>query len=957
MLVVAAGIGAALLAGMLTVALHDAFRRPAFRRLAMRNLFRRRTETVLVVLGSSLGTAIIAAALLVGATFHASVRDGARTRLGPIDEQVTVAQRSNLGAVAAALSHPALPETDGLLTMVQATGAVEATRGARRVTEPSVTVGEADLDEARSFGGHPSDTGLAAAPRHLGVRDALIAEALADELGVSRGDQITLHAYGARRTFSIVGVLEPVGLAGATDLLVQPGTLEGLAARSDGRSVQMPQGIVLVSNTGRVFDSTGPSDRVTREIEARVHGRYSVSVEAAKADLLRDAANRGRSMGELFVGVGIFSVLAGVLLLVNLFVMLAEERKREMGLARATGLQRRHLVRVLTLEGSFYGLAAAFVGAFAGTALAWLVATTAAGILSGDSGFHLRFVAPVDLLVVAALIGLGISMATVWVTSLRLANLNIVRALRDLPDLVHARHRLRSSLPAGIGVAVGAALAVWGVVAIAPLAAVLGPPIGLCSAIPLLRPLVGRRTATAVASVGTLVWCIGVFTFLRRITDHTGVLVFVVQGVIMVAAAVGLATALDRVWSTGVGLLGRTGRGLAGRIGLAYPLEKVFRTGLLVGMYALIVFTLTFLVVYSRTSSAHMSTITRHVAAGADLLVETSPSDPVPAARLDAQPGVAGVSRLWRAAPRFTVGDRHRGTQWAVTGFEPSLLRWGVPHLSDRAAAYSSDRAAFAAMLSDPHLIVVDGDFLDTSDTAGPSAGDIGVSSVVEAHDPTTGRSTSYRVIGVVNDDVAEAGSWASAASVRALAGRAAVPSRFHVRVDRGRDPAAVAAELNTHLISYGVDASTFSAKVADQMSVELGFFSLMRRYLAIGLVVGIFGLAVVMVRASRSRRRQIGMLRTIGFTADTVRRIFLVEASFIAFQGIATGIGLGLLVSYQMLSRTASLGGDPLPWVVPWAKVAVLACIPFVASLVVALIPATQASSVDPAQVLRIAD
>ena len=42
--------------------------------------------------------------------------------------------------------------------------------------------------------------------------------------------------------------------------------------------------------------------------------------------------------------------------------------------------------------------------------------------------------------------------------------------------------------------------------------------------------------------------------------------------------------------------------------------------------------------------------------------------------------------------------------------------------------------------------------------------------------------------------------------------------------------------------------------------------FQLFQGYLAMGLIVGIAGTAVVMVRAVRERRRQIGTLRAIGF-------------------------------------------------------------------------------------------
>ena len=42
--------------------------------------------------------------------------------------------------------------------------------------------------------------------------------------------------------------------------------------------------------------------------------------------------------------------------------------------------------------------------------------------------------------------------------------------------------------------------------------------------------------------------------------------------------------------------------------------------------------------------------------------------------------------------------------------------------------------------------------------------------------------------------------------------------------------------------------------------------FQLFQGYLALGLIVGIAGTAVVMVRAVRERRSQIGTLRALGF-------------------------------------------------------------------------------------------
>lgn len=958
MLEVLAGIGAALLTAMLAVALHDLVLRPGFRRLAMRNVVRRRTEAILVVLGSSLGTAIIAAAFLVGSTFNASVRDGARTKLGPIDVQVTVTHLDELTRVTKSLSEPVLPQTDGVLTTVRAPVAVSATVGGTTRADGSAKAGELDLAHARAFGGRPADTGLRDAGPTPRAGEVLVGRKLARSLHVAEGDRITLYAYGAHRNLVVRRVLPEVGLAGATDLLVQPGTLRKLATTSGNAFARAPNGLVLVSNVGGVFDSSDPTDAVVAEIRARTDARVDVEIERTKLDLLRDAQQEGRSMGQLYTGVGTFSVLAGVLLLVNLFVMLAEERKRELGLARATGLKRWDLMRVFTLEGACYGVIAAFVGAIVGTGIAWLVARTTGGLLDrGDDPFTLRFVVPIGVLVTAGLIGLGLSMVTVWITSVRIANLNIIRALRDLPEVPEHRHRLRSSGPAVAGLAAGVALALWGVITVVPLAAVLGPPLALVSAYPLLRPLLGRRIATAIASAGILVWCIGVFTFLTRITEQSGVSVFVVQGVVMVGAAVGLSTALDRVWSIGLGALTRTGKGLAARLGLAYPLDRLFRTTMLLAMYALIVFTLTFLAVYAQIFGGQAATFTAQVDAGTELLVDANPSNPVGAAQLAATPGVRSVATLWRSGPRFTADFKRTPTTWGLTGFDQTLLRWGTPALSKRAQGYASDRAVFEAVLRNPGLVVVDERFLSDIGPHTPDVRKAELGDTVTAHDPESGRTMELRVVGLIDNDVSGTGAWASSGAVRELSGPRAVPSRFYVRVTPGVDPAKVASDLRSRFVDRGVDATTFRSKVDERIAVEVGFFKLMQSYLSIGLIVGIAGLAVVMVRAARERRRQIGMLRTIGFSADVVRHAFLVEAAFIALQGIATGVGLGLLVSYQMLSRTAALGGDPLPYSVPWTTVSALAVIPFAASLAVALIPASQAASVNPAEVLRMAE
>src|SRR3989441_5139707 len=71
--------------------------------------------------------------------------------------------------------------------------------------------------------------------------------------------------------------------------------------------------------------------------------------------------------------MGAFGILAGVLLIVNIFVMLAEERKPELGVARAVGFLRSDLLTTFALEGTFYAVVAAALGALAGLGLGYVM--------------------------------------------------------------------------------------------------------------------------------------------------------------------------------------------------------------------------------------------------------------------------------------------------------------------------------------------------------------------------------------------------------------------------------------------------------------------------------------------------------------------------------------------------------------------------------------------------------
>ena len=137
--------------------------------------------------------------------------------------------------------------------------------------------------------------------------------------------------------------------------------------------------------------------------------------------------------------------------------------------------------------------------------------------------------------------------------------------------------------------------------------------------------------------------------------------------------------------------------------------------------------------------------------------------------------------------------------------------------------------------------------------------------------------------------------------------------------------------------------------------STQSQFLTLIQGYVALGLLVGIAGLGVVMVRAVRERRREVGVLRALGFTNVAVRRAFLAESSFIALEGILIGTVLALITAWRLVNSGSF--GRGTTFTIPWLQLAILVVVTFAASLVATAAPAIQASRIRPAVALRIAD
>ena len=991
----------------LAVAAFIAVRRPFLRRLALRQIARRRGEAALVVVGSVLGTAIIVGSLIVGDTLNFSVRQTAYKNLGPIDEIVsspTVAQGDQATRRIEQLRGD--PDVDGLLTLRSDQAAITRGSGADRTAEPRASVWEVDFAQAAAFrGGVQGGSGLAGpAP---GAGEAVINDDLATHLGARAGDTLTVYLYGRPTEVRVARVVPTVGLAGAgtgqtaaRNAFFAPGTLvqaarqaraagpgQGGPAPADGAGGATagaagppaePRTFTFVSNTGGVEAGEPRSDAVAAKLQAALGPltAQGTSVETPKQSVLNAAEQAGNGLGSLFLFIGSFSIIAGVLLLVNIFVMLAEERKSELGMLRAVGMKRGRLVRSFIIEGTVYALVASLLGILIGLGVGRAVVVVAARIFSSFSDedtFNLAFrFTPVSLVNGFAM-GFLIAFVTVTLTSIRISRVNIIAAIRDLPNEGGRRLKRRWVALSTVAAAAFGALSTVAIANSQGVGVYLYPTLAVLALCPLLVRLAPKRWVYSGASLATLAWGLAANTLRPKVFDDGSTTTFIVLGSLLTFSAVLLVSQNQQLLMRPLRpLINRpTLGGLATRLAVAYPIARRFRTGAILIMYGLVVFTLVLITVIGNLISAGTDAEVRNASGGFGVRADFNPSAPVgDPARTFTSGRFAGkvdaVAPLTVSGAKVTnlIKGRTDPIDVIVVGADPQLSEAGLFPLSRRLGRLGDDPAVWRAVQSDPGYVILD-NFLG-QEGGGPGSITYQPGDTLTVTDPATGKAESKTIAGVLKSGQGFYGVGNTGFVSPIIMSQQAARSQFGsgvklasamVKPAAGITDQALSAELQGQYLTEGLVATQIRDQVERGLAANRGFFQLMQGFLALGLIVGIAGLGVVMVRAVRERRRNIGVLRALGFQSGTIQRAFLTESTFVALEGIVLGAALSIITSYLLFKNDEELNASGVGFPIPWASIAVLVAAAALASVLATVWPARQASKIRPAVALRIAD
>jgi putative ABC transport system permease protein len=964
-----------------------ALRNRVFLKLGVRNVPRRRARSALIVAGLMLGTAIIAAALATGDTMSHTIRSTVIESLGDTDELVSVkgtdVESIAIGDAPRTAYFPdrdyerireAVAKSDlvdGAARAIIETVAVQDATS--RQNEPRVTLFASDA-KALAVGFAPIRAGSEPVSlADLAPGEVYVNGDAADELAASPGDRLRVLAGERVATARVRAVVEFDGSGTAEAAVLTP-----LATAQ--RLLDVPGRIehVLVSNRGDAIEGAKLSDEVVSLLGPTLTP-LGLEAEAEKEDGLEIADAEGASMMSLFTTFGTFSITAGILLIFLIFVMLAAERRGELGIARALGTRRSHLVQMFVFEGAAYDLLAGAVGALLGVGVAYAMVALMGRAL-GAFGIDLLFDVTLRSLVLAYALGVLLTLIVVAVSAWRVSLLTIATAVRNLPEPPKRRGGRRRLALALVGLLSGGALAASGISSAQALPFMLGVSLVFVSLAPIARALgAPDRLVYTVAGLAIVVFWLLPWDAFGWITDFSfGFSVFLAGGLLLVIGATwtimynaqlllgALAWTLGRLRSLAPVL----------RLAIAYPLRSMFRTGVTLAMFTLVVFTL----VVGTTVSGSFARANDDLEAfggGFDIRAVAAPASPVGDVKAAlSKAGAIETGAVEVAASQAIVpleakqaGSGRPFESYPVTGLDDAFLgrtSYGFAAIAD---GYGSAEDVWNALAGRPGLAVVDSMVAPRRDSwlmgVLPEFRLSGFyledgrfrPTPVEVRDPQTGRTMQLTVIGVLSETAPEM-MWGLSTSQRTLAralGPRAVPTVHWLDLRPGIDARTTARAVESALLAHGVEAEALAETLDDTMAAQRTFNYLIEGFMALGLVVGVAALGVIAARAVVERRQQIGVLRSIGFQRRLIQAAFLAESSFIALTAIVVGTGLALVIARNVIadvSKQASWGD--LAFVVPWVSLGVIFLVVYAVALLTTFIPALRASRVRPAEALR---
>jgi putative ABC transport system permease protein len=973
-------------AGAVIIILSALRNRVAFK-MAVRNIPRRKSQSVLIVLGLMLATMLFSASFTTGDTLTNSLRVQALQNIGQVDVAVKPVAPASSGPFLGPAARPTYFDQDvtrkvrdtladdeqvaGVAPLISET--VPVLSASNDLSEPQVDVLGIDEGSMQAFDHPETASGATLSLDDLSKDEVYISAETAKNLGVKKGGEVDAVLGARPAKLQVAGIYERgANPASDTSMVMPLDELQKLTG-NEGRINE-----VIITHKGASVEG-GAHTSATVEALKPLLKDNDLKADPIKKDALKQADDVGKNISSIFLLFGQFSTAAGILLIFLIFVMLAAERKRELGIARGVGMQPGHLMRMFAFEGALYAVVASAIGSVAGVGVGWVMVKVigAAFAQFDEFSFQIAFATSPENVIIAFALGMVLTFLIVVLSSWRVSRLNVIRAIRDIPEPETQGRSVKGVLLALATPLAGAGLVWQGLQAEQMGLYMLGLSLLIVGAALVARIFrLPDRISFSLSGLGLLALWLLPYDFAPPEMTQ-GIDLFFISGIMIVIGAVWIVIYnSDLLLGTIVAVFGRI-RGLPPvlKTAVSYPMQNRFRTGMTLAMFSLVVFTIVTMS-FITTSISGIYDDTDRLSGGFDIRADAGYTATVSdmESALKHTKGVdAGDISAVGATSNLSLKVKQQGTErkmkdLVVQGADEGYTKNVGYGFNVTAAGYGSSREVWNALQKERNVAVISASLAPTRSSfdVGDEKPPLKLSGFyqedktlpddlyIHVRDPKSGEERDLRVIGVVDDAAFYTGQVVtSQKTLDSLAGAPIPPQSYMFELTDGASAPATARDLEEGFARNGLQATVLEQEIRDSGSTNNILNNLLTGFMGLGLLVGIAALGVIAARSVVERRQQIGMLRALGFQKGQVRLAFLLESSFIALLGIGLGVALGAALSGGLIdSLSEDIAG--VTYQVPWVALALVVALSYAASLLTTFLPARGASKVYPAEALR---
>lgn len=836
-----------------------------------------------------LGTAFVAATLLVGATMQATTYRAVAAEYADADIVVSATSIDSRTLDRAAIENlRSLPGVEAADPHLWATTDVSTQSGFAWISlSPPPTherLSRADL----TSGQLPSDRAQVA-----------VNSDTAATLGLRIGDTLPLtwEAYDSsvhewelvEYPVTVTGLLAPTSgfFDARAEAIVDQGTydawIEGISADLDDEEYA-PEQVLVVMQSGV------DAGAAITSIEAELDGVTARTVDAIAEERTADFAGDDQIFTAVLLGFAAISLAVAALVIANTFTVLIAQRTRTLALLRCVGASRRQIGRSVLIEAAAMGLIASVAGLGFGTALVAVglrVLSRANLDVPLDTGIHMSL----GIVVTTLLVGTLVTILAASVPARLATRVSPLAALHPTEGSPERRSGLVRAKLALAGLVIGVLLLAGGIAL-----AVGGAGEGDLLLIALALGILGGLVTLGALLIGA---------------------VFVVPPAIR--------------------LLGRAlGRNSTAVIATANAVRNPKRTA---ATASALVIGVTLVTLMSTGALTARQTLVQELGnrLAVDLTVSKDPTTgPLPEDRIGVlrqHPKVDAVVTMNQALVWNGDGDSLTLTSVAEGDLESVVRNSDIPAwLTPSTVLVSPAEAAMSGLDDGDSFTLTNADLEVTLD--------VRIAPLTESYQEVLAHPDVVDQLGL---QPSVTSAWARLADD---ANVAQATQEIQASLDEAQaDEPQGGDSTSAWLSGSAIERAAYESVINTLLAIVIGL-------LAISVVIALVGVANTLSLSVIERRRESAMLRAVGLSKRQLRGMLAIEGVLIALAGAVIGIVAGLGFGWAG-STIVLGGFGEVVLAVPWRDLVIVLAIAMIAGLLASVLPARSAVRTSPVAAL----